>query len=36
VELNILAFNTSKSYFIYFNTQFHNTPYINDLIFTIN
>ena len=36
VELKILTFNSSKSYFIYFNTQFHNTSYINGLIFTIS
>ena len=36
VKLEILAFNTVKSYFIYFNTQFHNTLCINSLIFFIS
>ena len=36
VQLKILAFNIVKSYFIYFNTQFHNTLCINSLIFSIS
>ena len=31
-----LHFNTSKSYFIYFNIQLHNTFYIDTLIFPIS
>ena len=34
--LKILAFNTSKSYFIYFNNSIYNTPYIKSSIFTYN
>ena len=36
LELKFLVFNTLKSYFIYFNTQFPNTSYINFLNFSIS